>query len=94
MRRTIIWPANAEDEVLGQAQSVEGWVGKLGLTDLEVALLGWRPELLGDYGLLFGLSFRRIPRCFATRHLAAPDSLLNSDACARRDCDSACTALL
>ena len=40
MRRTIIWPANAEDEVLGQAQSVEGWVGKLGLTDLEVALLG------------------------------------------------------
>jgi len=32
-------------EVLGQAQSVEGWMGKLGLTDLEAALLGWRPEL-------------------------------------------------
>lgn len=35
-------------EVLGQAQSVEGWIGKLGLTDSEAALLGWRPELLGD----------------------------------------------
>ena len=68
----MIWPANAEDEVLGQAQSVEGWVGKLGLTDLEVALWGWRPELLRDYGLLFGLSFRRIPRCFAMRILRRP----------------------
>jgi len=35
-------------------------MGKLALTDLEAALLGWRPELLGDYGLLFGLSLRRI----------------------------------
>lgn len=35
-------------EVLDQAQSVEGWLGKLELTDSEAALLGWRPELLGD----------------------------------------------
>ena len=35
-------------EVLGQAQSVEGWLGELGLTDSEAALLGWRPELLDD----------------------------------------------
>jgi hypothetical protein len=35
-------------EVLGQAQSIEGWMGELELTDSEAALLGWRPELLGD----------------------------------------------
>jgi hypothetical protein len=34
-------------EVLGQAQSIEGWVGELELTDSEAVLLGWRPELLG-----------------------------------------------
>jgi len=35
-------------EVLGQAQSIEGCLMKLKLTDSEAALLGWRPELLGD----------------------------------------------
>jgi hypothetical protein len=35
-------------EVLVQAQSIEGWLGELELTDAEAALLGWRPELLGD----------------------------------------------
>jgi hypothetical protein len=35
-------------EVLDQAQSIEGWMGKLELTDSEAALLGWHPELLGD----------------------------------------------
>jgi len=35
-------------EVLGQAQSIEGWLGELWLTDAEAVLLGWRPELLGD----------------------------------------------
>jgi hypothetical protein len=35
-------------EVLAQAQSVEGSLMKLKLTDSEAALLGWRPELLGD----------------------------------------------
>lgn len=35
-------------EVLGQAQSIEGWLGKLGLTDSEAVLLGWRTELLDD----------------------------------------------
>ena len=34
--------------VLGQAQSIEGCLMKLKLTDSEAALLGWRPELLGD----------------------------------------------
>jgi hypothetical protein len=34
-------------EVLAQAQSVEGCLLKLKLTDSEAALLGWRPELLG-----------------------------------------------
>jgi hypothetical protein len=34
-------------EVLGQAQSIEGWMGKLWLTDSEAALLGWHSELLG-----------------------------------------------
>jgi hypothetical protein len=35
-------------EVLGQAQSIEGWLGELELKDSEAALLGWRPELLGE----------------------------------------------
>jgi len=35
-------------EILGQAQSIEGCLMKLKLTDSEAALLGWRPELLGD----------------------------------------------
>jgi hypothetical protein len=34
-------------EVLGQAQSIEGWLGELELTDAQAVLLGWRPELLG-----------------------------------------------
>jgi hypothetical protein len=34
-------------EVLAQAQSLEGWLMELELTDSEAALLGWRPELLG-----------------------------------------------
>jgi hypothetical protein len=80
-------------QVLGQAQSVDGWMGKLGLTDLEVAFVGLASELLGDYGLLFGLSFRRI-RVVSRRAVAASDSLLNSEACAGGDCDSARTALL
>ena len=36
-------------QVLDQARSVEGWMGELGLTDSEAALLGWRPELLDDF---------------------------------------------
>ena len=35
-------------EVLGQAQSIEGCLMKLELTDSEATLLGWRPELLDD----------------------------------------------
>jgi len=36
------------EEALGRAQSVEGWMMEVELTDSEAALLGWRPELLGD----------------------------------------------
>ena len=44
-----ILPGTADvAEVLGQAQSIEGCLMKLKLTDSEAALLGWRPELLGD----------------------------------------------
>ena len=35
-------------EVLGQAQSIEGCLMELELTDSEATLLGWRPELLDD----------------------------------------------
>src|ERR1700740_771519 len=34
-------------DVLGEAQSIEGCLMELELTDSEAALLGWRPELLG-----------------------------------------------
>ena len=35
-------------EILSRAQSIEGWMMKLELTDSEATLLGWKPELLGD----------------------------------------------
>jgi hypothetical protein len=35
-------------EILGNAQSIEGWMRELELTDSEATLLGWKPELLGD----------------------------------------------
>jgi hypothetical protein len=35
-------------EVLSRAQSIEGWMMKLELTELEATLLGWKPELLRD----------------------------------------------
>ena len=34
--------------VLSKAQTIEGWIMKLELTDSEATLLGWHPELLGD----------------------------------------------
>src|ERR1700749_5148431 len=44
-----ILPGTADvAEVLGQAHSIEGSLMELELTDLEAALLGWRPELLDD----------------------------------------------
>ena len=44
-----ILPGTADvAEVLGQAQSIEGCLMKLELTDSEATLLGWRPELLDD----------------------------------------------
>jgi hypothetical protein len=42
-------PGNADvAEVLAQAQSIEGCLMELELTDSEATLLGWRPELLDD----------------------------------------------
>jgi glycine cleavage system H lipoate-binding protein len=35
-------------EILSRAQSIEGWMMKLELSDSEATLLGWKPELLGD----------------------------------------------
>ena len=35
-------------EILSRAQSIEGWMMKLELTDSEATLLGWKPELLDD----------------------------------------------
>jgi hypothetical protein len=35
-------------EILSNAQSIEGWMMKLELTDSEATLLGWKSELLGD----------------------------------------------
>jgi hypothetical protein len=35
-------------EILSNAQSTEGWMMELELTDSEATLLGWKPELLGD----------------------------------------------
>ena len=35
-------------EILSNAQSIEGWMMKLELTDSEATLLGWKPELLDD----------------------------------------------
>ena len=35
-------------EILSNAQSIEGWMMKLELTDSEATLLGWKPELLRD----------------------------------------------
>ena len=35
-------------EILSNAQSIEGWMMELELTDSEATLLGWKPELLGD----------------------------------------------
>ena len=35
-------------EILIRAQSFEGWMMELELTDSEATLLGWKPELLGD----------------------------------------------
>jgi hypothetical protein len=35
-------------EILSKAQSYEGWMMELELTDSEATLLGWKPELLGD----------------------------------------------
>jgi hypothetical protein len=35
-------------EILSRAQSIEGWMMELELTDSEATLLGWKPELLGD----------------------------------------------
>ena len=43
----ILHGASDVAEVLGQAQSIEGWLGELELTDAQAVLLGWRPELLG-----------------------------------------------
>ena len=47
LQRTLHGTAEVS-EVLGQAQSIEGWIGRLELTDSEAALLGWRQELLVD----------------------------------------------
>jgi hypothetical protein len=45
----LILPGTADvAEVLSQAQSIEGCLMKLELTDSEATLLGWRPELLDD----------------------------------------------
>jgi hypothetical protein len=42
-------PCNADvAEILGQAQSIEGCLIELELTDSKATLLGWRPELLDD----------------------------------------------
>jgi hypothetical protein len=35
-------------KILSNAQSIEGWMMELGLTDSEATLLGWKPELLSD----------------------------------------------
>jgi hypothetical protein len=35
-------------EILSNAQSIEGWMMELELTDSEATLLGWKQELLGD----------------------------------------------
>ena len=35
-------------EILSRAQSIEGWMMKLELTESEAMLLGWKPELLRD----------------------------------------------
>jgi hypothetical protein len=44
-----ILPGTADvAEVLGQAQSIEGCLMELKLTDSEATLLGWSPELLHD----------------------------------------------
>jgi hypothetical protein len=44
-----ILPGTAEvAEVLRHAQSIEGCLIELELTDSEATLLGWRPELLDD----------------------------------------------
>jgi hypothetical protein len=44
-----ILPGTADvAEVLGKAQSYEGCLMELELTDSEATLLGWRPELLDD----------------------------------------------
>jgi hypothetical protein len=44
-----ILPGTADvAQVLGQAQSIEGCLMELELTDSEATLLGWRPELLDD----------------------------------------------
>ena len=44
-----ILPGTADvTEVLGQAQSIEGCLMELELTDSEATSLGWRPELLDD----------------------------------------------
>ena len=32
-------------EILSRAQSIEGWMMELELTDSEATLLGWKPEL-------------------------------------------------
>ena len=37
-----------EKEILSGAQSIEGWMTELELTDSEATLLGWKPELFGD----------------------------------------------
>src|SRR5277367_4873399 len=36
----------AAKELLSRAQSIEGWMMELELTDSEATLLGWKPELL------------------------------------------------
>jgi hypothetical protein len=46
LQRILHGTADVAD-VIGQAQSIQGWMGKLWLTDSEAALLGWRPELSG-----------------------------------------------
>jgi hypothetical protein len=35
-------------EILSRAQSFEGWMMELELTDSEATLLGWKPELLAN----------------------------------------------
>jgi hypothetical protein len=35
-------------EILRRAQSIEGWMMELELTNSEAALLDWKPELLSD----------------------------------------------